>query len=422
MPEKQNQYAFVVGDSYTATSGLSNVARNLRRILQAMGYRVIYVSISNTPHGPVAKEAYYIGNHPDSAGANPVQKFDQLIAEFKPNIVVSCHDLWMLCTPMLSSLRSSFCWVQYNPIEANYYPRQVIYSRPDRAQHEVAALNIADIANNADYIIAYNSFGAQGLNSMGVNVNEEIHNGYDPQRTSLIDDKSVLSRRRKELLVADDCLLFMSMGKNISRKRHDILLEAWCKFQLKLKNTNIKARLHIHTERVSANGFDIASICKRLGISDSVSLPNSLGYSDQDINLLYNVIDAYVAFPGGEGHGYGFLESMVLAKPLIYGDYGGHISYCEGAGIAVPVKQYVSSQNIDAPRAIINTDLAAQAMYDLAIDKQRREDYGKRGVELSKTLCWQQLDIKFKSAFTAALAKKAHRVESKREASAVLPQ
>lgn len=425
---QNGQVAFVVGDGYfglsnpaainnnpalAVDSGLTKIAKNMKRILEKMGFsRVVYVSVSGHPHAPLEGIAYHIGNqlgnpnHQDPfERLNPVEKFDRLVEQFRPTLVVSVHDLWMLFTPFLSAYRENFTWVQYDPVEADYYPQTVVYSLPTNPA--IQPIPIADVLKNANYVIAYNTFGAQGLKAMGREPNKCIHNGLNPREIYEIENRQVCLDRRRAIGIQDDWTMFFHMGRNSVRKRPDIMLEAWFKFTQLVEKTGkpLKAKFYVHTDRYSFNGFDIPSIIKRLGIEKSVVMPSELNFSLDDLNIFYNASDIYVGLPGGEGHGLGFSEAMYLGKPLVYGCYGGHITYCKGAGIEIPAIQFLSEQNIDAPRAVISSTKAAQAMFDLYSSPELRKQYGDVGREIAKKeLTWDVLDSKFEEAFNEALS------------------
>lgn len=159
----------------------------------------------------------------------------------------------------------------------------------------------------------------------------------------------------------------------------------------------------MHTDRYAYNGLDIPAILNRLNIANSVIMPQNINFSDEDLNLFYNACDVYVGLPSGEGHGLGFAEAMAVGKPLIYGSYGGHITFCKGAGIEVPPVAFISAQNIDAPRAIISEKKASEAMLTLYLDKDLRDKYGKIALEKAQALYWENLDDKFKNSFNEAL-------------------
>lgn len=424
---QNGQTALIVGDGWfglsnpasinynvnlCVDSGLTKIAKNLKRILEKMGFKVVYVSISGHPYPDIENVSYHIGNsvgNPNDTNLynrlNSVEKFDIIVEKFRPNLVVSVHDLWMLFQVSLSAYRENFTWVQYDPVEADYYPQTVVYSLPNNPN--IQPLPIVDVLKNANYVIAYNTFGAQGLKAMGREPNKCIHNGINPKEIYEIDNKQVLLDRRRAIGIQDDWLMFFHMGRNSVRKRPDIMLEAWFKFTKLVEATKqpLKAKFYVHTDRYSFNGFDIPSIIKRLGIEKSVVMPSELNFSADDLNIFYNASDIYVGLPGGEGHGLGFSEAMYLGKPLVYGCYGGHITYCKGAGIEVPAIQFLSEQNIDAPRAVISSTKAAQAMFDLYSSQELRKQYGDVGKEIArKELLWEILDPKFEEAFSEALS------------------
>ena len=122
-------------------------------------------------------------------------------------------------------------------------------------------------------------------------------------------------------------------------------------------------------------------------IEKYIALPQQIHLPDyNEINNLLNAQDAFFTLSGSEGHGLPVSESMHLGKPIIYGVYGGHTTFCRGCGLEIPVTNFVSSNNIDARKAIHNTDKAAEAIYTLYKDKKICDDLGKKGEEKAKEL------------------------------------
>jgi glycosyltransferase involved in cell wall biosynthesis len=92
----------------------------------------------------------------------------------------------------------------------------------------------------------------------------------------------------------------------------------------------------------------------------------------------YRASDVYVSLPAGEGFGYGFAEAMMHGLPVIYTEYGGHVAYCHGHGIAVSPKGYFRGMNSDIEWAIADYSAAAQAMVKLATNRSLRKTLGER--------------------------------------------
>lgn len=384
--------AFVVGDSYAVNSGLTYVAKNMKRILETMGYHVVYLSVSGPKFNDIQGEAYYIDNS--------IVNFDRCVEAFRPELVFTVHDLWMLVMTVMSSYRDTYKLIMYCPIEASYYPETVVYSMPDN-KDSVSVVPIAQVARAADYVIAYNEFGAKGLKSMNVKVDSAIHNGLDTNKNFIISNKNLVMEKRRSLGVNDNDVMFLHVSRNSTRKRQDVLLESWFKFiELHRREhgstSTPAAKLYLHVEKYAVNGIDIPAIIKRFRIENSVILTDNVNVSDQEMNLLYNACDVYIGLPGGEGHGYGFAEAMITGKPVIYGDYGGQTTFCKGAGISVPPVQFITSQNIDAPRAIINSTAAAKAIEHLYKSREDRERFGNVGLDFAtRALTWDVLDSSF---------------------------
>ena len=74
---QNGQTALIVGDGWFGLSnpasinynvnlcvysGLTKIAKNLKRILEKMGFKVVYVSISGQPYPDIENVSYHIGN------------------------------------------------------------------------------------------------------------------------------------------------------------------------------------------------------------------------------------------------------------------------------------------------------------------------------------------------------------------------
>lgn len=406
-----NNTAIVIGDSYSFTSGLSYVAKNLARILKdKLNYKVIYLSITNERHEPVENQVVWIGNC--------VQELDRQIVKYRPSIVVCNHDPWLLYQVMLSQFRHTFSLIGYIPCESLYYAPEAVTNLPDqiisvgngqeqRQPGPVSTIPIAQIIQDYDYLIAYNDFGRQGLEGLGAKVRRCIPHGYHRDRVKIIENREVVQGRRHAIGVKDDEILFMHVSRNSVRKRQDVLLEAWYRFMQmgeKKLGHRPKAKLYLHSDQVSFNGFVIPSIINRLKINDSVIMPQNMNFSEEDLNIFMNAADCYITSPAAEGFGLPVLEMMALGKPIVYGNYGGHTTFCEGAGIAVPPVQFISAQNIDMVHAIINSGKMAEAMMTMYLDKDLREKYGKVGIEKAQSMSWDKVDLQFVEAFQEAVS------------------
>lgn len=397
--------AVITGDNFNVTSGLTQVAKNLRRILDSMGYETFYCSVSGPKHDNTQKE-FFIGNS--------VKNFDNLIKQIKPDMVVTVHDPWYSFMVPLSQYRDTFRWVFYAPVESDIYPQQVVFQKPD--SDKVEPIPIGNIYANADIVIPYNKFGEKGLRTAydGANIVEPIANGLDP--SSIYKESEVITQQtRAKLGITDDTFLLVAIGRNSLRKRQDVMLEAWAKFVHNPKYVKDRPiRFYMHSEMYSVNGFDLPSICKRLNIQETMIFPQKIGVAQEEINKTMNAMDALLTLSGSEGHGLPVAEAMHLGKPVVYGVYGGHSTFCKDAGIEVPVRCFVSSNNIDGRKAIHNSDDAAEAIYQLYKDKQKCIDFGHAGQEKAKELYWDKLDDKFKANFEKAKAIKKLEVFARR--------
>jgi len=116
--------------------------------------------------------------------------------------------------------------------------------------------------------------------------------------------------------------VYLFIGQNFRvRKRIERLLHA---YYLMIKdNRELRDRtcLHLHTMPMSIVGLNLAGIAQSLGIQDNVSFSyggyRSSGWSEEAMNILYNIADCHVSASSGEGFGMSTLETMACGIPTV---------------------------------------------------------------------------------------------------------
>lgn len=116
--------------------------------------------------------------------------------------------------------------------------------------------------------------------------------------------------------------VFGFVGQNFGlRKRIERLINAYNIFIKNNRQLKDRTILHLHTMPISVNGINLIEIINRLGIQDNVTFSyggfRSSSWSEESLNILYNIFDCNVSASGGEGFGLGTLESMACAIPNI---------------------------------------------------------------------------------------------------------
>jgi len=323
--------------------------------------------------------------------------FNLAITQFKPHIVISLNDIWRLNLISDSPFRSSFFWAAYTNIETPVYPRTIIMSS---IITKGARMNIHEILSKADIIIPYTKMGEDFLLSWydREKISKPVLNGVDINYISKIPE--VPKSEAYSPIIPDDAFVFYSMGTNSPRKQMDKVIDAFAEFKRTIKNPD-KYYLVIHSgSNIILNGADIAEQVFEYQLQTSVYLTCTDSLSPSDKSQLYKeykASDCYIGFPGGEGFGYGFAEAIVCEKPVIYINYGGHVEYCKGAGLAVDVLDYNRARNTNIKWASPDIKNAAAQMRKIVSDKGIYNKSVAQTKVLKNEFHWTLLFNKFQS-------------------------
>lgn len=213
--------------------------------------------------------------------------------------------------------------------------------------------------------------------------------------------------QEKEIKVADipnevrGKFVFQFIGYNLGvRKRIERLLSAYS--ILNNDNRQIKDRtiLWLHTRPIAQDGINILKIVHDLNLEDNVIFSHgrygSSGWSDESMNILYNIADVHVTASSTEGLCLPALHSMAVGVPVIAPNCSAFIELIgedknktknTNRGILVDIESWQMTQNEDF-RALVNESDLASKMKELYINEKERNRLGDNGLKFSKTLTW----------------------------------
>jgi hypothetical protein len=104
-------------------------------------------------------------------------KYDDVISDFKPDIVISCLDPWQVDQIMKSAYRDTYFWLCYLTVETPKYPTFIMYPTP---YFEQARKSIVEILNNADLLVPVTQMGKKALTDLSIDTYEDnVFNGID---------------------------------------------------------------------------------------------------------------------------------------------------------------------------------------------------------------------------------------------------
>lgn len=141
----------------------------------------------------------------DKMGA---ESFDQVVAQIRPDVVFTVTDFDRIGHLVGSPHRPSYALVAYLPLDV-YPPRP----------------RWAEVVQQPDRTVYYTEFAAQWGAAAGA-PGVSIPHGVDTTLYRPVDDEQRKALRHKFFGIDDDTLLVGSVGRNQSRKRFDLLIEA----------------------------------------------------------------------------------------------------------------------------------------------------------------------------------------------------
>ena len=270
-------------------------------------------------------------------------RFEKVLLDFKPDVVIDVRDYWMSAYQLYSPLREYFHWILMPTVDS--FPQQEEW---------------IDTFLNADAVFTYSDWGAKVLASQSagrINYIDTTSPGVDLNVFN-IQDKA---QARKNLNISDDYFIVGSVMRNQKRK----LIPELCSV---LRNTidilrqhndplSEKIRLYLHTSYPDA-GWDIPELLKDYGITNrvlftyycrscththasvfqgphkicpkclsmSASLPSvTNGLSSEQLAMVYNSFDLYTQYAICEGFGMPQVEAGACGIPIATVNYSAMI-------------------------------------------------------------------------------------------------
>lgn len=336
------------------------------------------------------------------------------IDQFKPDLVWTLGDMWMVDHVARVPNRKSFKWVGYFPIDG--------HPSPSKWGATVEDMDVA---------VAYGKYGMEVIKQRAPNANlRYIHHGVDTEVFKPISSEERQSARLSMLGITDDKVKVLGIvARNQPRKAFDKLFEAYfyilngmyikcdkchkitvypfdlikkelypvgiCRhcgsLEIKKGEPRDDVRLYLHAPIVDC-GWDLLDLQKDFNLVGKVLVNPKLkigaGVSEHTLNGVYNSFDIFTMPTRGEGFGLPILEAMSAGIPVVVTDYSAHPEWVGDGGILVPPVALESEPMTNIRRAIIDIDLYVTDLLRLIDDPELRSRYGKAGRAIAKTMDW----------------------------------
>lgn len=282
-------------------------------------------------------------------------RFDKVIADFRPHIVIDVRDYWMSSFVMQSPFRRLFHWILMPTIDS--YPQQEKW---------------LDTYINADAIFTYSDWGRDILNKQtgnSINFIDTVSPSADEQyfkpNTDIDKTKNMLglsqdttiigtvmrNQKRKlypELILAFEKLLYKLKEQNSEKYKTTILYlhtsypdQGWDIPNL-IKNSNVGHKIYLtykckNCETVFASNFNGVTQTCRSCKQKSAIIPNVSNPIGTDIlGKIMSCFDAYVQYSICEGFGMPQIEAAQCGVPVVTVNYSAMSDIINKAN-AIPV-------------------------------------------------------------------------------------
>jgi len=342
----------LVAENHNLASGFGTYAKNLLERLHAsgkyelaefciygppsMGKDLPWKFYGNAPEADEPKEQHdlYNGNPNNQFGA---WRFDKVVLDFKPDIVLTYRDPWMDMFISKSPLLPYFHWVWMPTVDSD--PQKQAW--------------IEGFAKT-DAVMCYSEFGIKTLEKDAghlLNVVGCASPGIDPKIYKPYDKKQI----RNELGLLPDINIVGTVMRNQRRKLFPELIKSFAKFlqvappEIKdntylLLHTSYPEKMgwnlgyHISEEKVGGKVLStyVCKNCRKWRIdffrdslnycpdckSISCVMPSvGLGLDVPDLVKIYNVMDLYVQYAICEGFGMPQVEATACGVPIASSNY-----------------------------------------------------------------------------------------------------
>ena len=323
----------------------------------------------------------------DKPGGFATSKLPATITSEKPDIVFIYNDLSVICSYIeeirkVITNRSFKIWTY---IDTTYV------SAP---QAMIDVLN-----RDVERIFCFTKEWKESIKAQGMTRPVDVMNhGID----SSIFRTIPRDLARQSLGLPKDMFLFISLNRNIPRKRLDLLVMAFVQLIVRYPSKPIFLLVvadkgdqggyqlfDIYSRELKLNNVAVETFGNRLMLTSSGTC-----YRDEDVNMLYNASDAGVSCAEGEGFGLCSFEQMAAGVPQIVPNINGYNEYCteENSLLVNPTMRcYIPQAHyaVTGEAQLVHPDEVSKAMERYVFDEPLRKKHGKLAKETVTAYTWE---------------------------------
>lgn len=436
-----------LSDSLKTNSGFAIVTKNIALGLQKLEH---IISMTGIQTATTPEYTYGIEQLPLATNIDEISQFQNNIMITNPDVVIYIREMYTDVSKLASVFPKTYC---YSPIEGMGIPRYVVNNLNQiiknggkmiaQCQYGFDQMKKSDV-NVSQYIYhGYNDqifypidksdlekatkycyyCTDQGKESIDprilckrgcydCHINQHINQQNCPyykeelititkyinQQWTQIDDIPIskLPEQFKNRFV------YLFIGQNhMIRKKIERLLEAYSILVSQSKQLKDHTHLHLHTNPISTTGLDLLDISNRLNIQDNISFSygtwRSSGFSEQGLNILYNLADIQISATSSEGFGLPILEGFATGLPMISSNctsqtelVNNNDNINENRGLLADIaERYMIDDG--TYRELVNIQDLAIKMKDMYVNKSKREIFSKNAIKFANLYTWSKI-------------------------------
>lgn len=208
---------------------------------------------------------------------------------------------------------------------------------------------------------------------------------------------------RKSAKLPENAFLFFSLNRNQPRKHLDILIMAFV--DLIVKYPTMPIFLMCIADKGESGGYSIFDIFSReLQLRKApvdqfgrrlLITSNAMCYSDEEINIFYNVADCGVSCSDGEGFGLCPFEQMGLGIPQVVSNIVGHREFCNSTNSLIvnpTIRAYIPNgfSAMGGEVNIVDYRDISKAMETYLLDESLRKVHGAAAQKTVLDYTWEK--------------------------------
>lgn len=295
-------------------------------------------------------------------------KFDKVVAHFKPDIVFSYLDHWMMTHMFYSPARKFYKLVIMPTCDAEPQKDEWIFSYA-----------------SADAVTTYSKWAFNLLRQQSNNKIKLVD--WTPPATDYNIFKGCANKKefKKQVGFQEDCKIVGTVMRNQARKLYPNLMEDFSEY-LSQSGEN-KTYLYLHTAFPDV-GWDLFYFIKKFGLSSKVMMTyhckncgnvypgfihdiqsfcpkcnenagffpiSQNGISREALSGVINLFDVYVQYSNAEGFGIPVLEAAACGVPILFPNYSAMEDFTDTlGGIPIDIQGKVYEKETNCLRAIPN--------------------------------------------------------------------